>query len=198
MKTCTRCLVTKAPEEFPKNASAPDGLYSRCKACTKIAKAAYGRRPDVVSRETARLRADYLANREAKLAQRKVRYAANREATLEQNRAWRQAHLEQHRAQCRKWAREHPAEMRAIVARRRALVLGAEGSHTKQDIERLYFEQDGFCLGCGRDLAELGYHVDHIHPLSKGGSNGPENLQLLCPTCNRQKADKTDWVPRGS
>lgn len=198
MKTCSRCQTTKSKEEFPKNASSPDGYYSRCKACTKEAKAGYRARPDVVAREAERLRADYQANKDVRLAQRKARYAANREATLEQNRAWRLAHLEQHRAQCRQWAKDHPAEMRAIVARRRALVLGAEGSHTKRDVEQLFEEQDGFCLGCTGDLVELGYHVDHIHPLSKGGSNGPENLQLLCPTCNRQKSNKTDWMPRES
>lgn len=197
-KTCTGCQEVKPFEDFPKNAASPDGRYSRCKVCTKTAREAYRKRADVVAREAERLRLDYLANKEERLLRRKARYAANREAVLEQNRAWRQEHLEQHREQCRKWAREHPVEMRLIVARRRALVAGAEGSHTKRDIERLFDEQDGFCLACRGDLVVLGYHVDHIHPVSKGGSNSPENLQLLCPTCNRKKSNKTDWTPRES
>lgn len=29
--------------------------------------------------------------------------------------------------------------------------------------------------------------VDHIRPLSKGGTHARENLQVLCGTCHRQK-----------
>ncbi len=197
-KTCSRCLAVKDESDFPKNSASPDGLYSLCKVCRKSAQAAYRARPDVVAREAIRLRQDYLDNKEKRLAQRRARYAADPQAALEKNRQWRQANLEKHREMCPKWAREHPSEMRVLVARRRAMLLGAEGRHTKKDIERMFFEQDGFCIGCRGDLVILGYHVDHIFPLSKGGGNGPENLQLLCPACNRQKADKVDWVPSGS
>lgn len=30
-------------------------------------------------------------------------------------------------------------------------------------------------------------HVDHIHPVSRGGGNDPSNLQTLCAECNRGK-----------
>jgi 5-methylcytosine-specific restriction endonuclease McrA len=38
--------------------------------------------------------------------------------------------------------------------------------------------------------------VDHVLPLSRGGSNGPENLQLLCPKCNLVKGSRhpDDWA----
>jgi 5-methylcytosine-specific restriction endonuclease McrA len=43
--------------------------------------------------------------------------------------------------------------------------------------------------GCGRSLW-AGFHVDHIVPLARGGTNGPENLQLLAPVCNLRKGAK--------
>jgi hypothetical protein len=61
------------------------------------------------------------------------------------------------------------------------------------------FDRDkGVCQACGRvvrrdkrdrydsdpDLAE----IDHIHPVVEGGTNEPQNLQLLCLGCNRTKA----------
>ena len=37
----------------------------------------------------------------------------------------------------------------------------------------------------GRDL-----HIDHIKPVSKGGTNNPNNLQSLCPFHNMQKHNR--------
>lgn len=44
-----------------------------------------------------------------------------------------------------------------------------------------------FCLCCGTDDDLT---VDHITPISKGGTNSPENVQILCEQCNRNKSDK--------
>ncbi len=47
---------------------------------------------------------------------------------------------------------------------------------------------EGKCRKCGttKDLT-----IDHIIPMSKGGSRqGLHNMQVLCTKCNRYKADK--------
>jgi rubredoxin len=44
------------------------------------------------------------------------------------------------------------------------------------------------CQMCGvtaKDGATL--EIDHIHPVSKGGTNEPDNLQVLCRDCNAGK-----------
>lgn len=51
------------------------------------------------------------------------------------------------------------------------------------------FKRDGYtCRICQKAGGEL--EVDHIVPVSKGGSNAMENLQTLCWTCNSGKAAK--------
>ena len=82
------------------------------------------------------------------------------------------------------------------VRNRRSLKKGAEGTHTSEDVINILEAQEMKCAEptCGVDLSG-GYHVDHIMPLVLGGSNWPENLQCLCPTCNLRKGGMhpDDW-----
>jgi len=48
----------------------------------------------------------------------------------------------------------------------------------------------GPCALCPEPAVE----IDHIVPLSRGGSNEPENLQGLCKACNNEKSDKLTGV----
>jgi 5-methylcytosine-specific restriction protein A len=55
-------------------------------------------------------------------------------------------------------------------------------------LRRDVFERDGFaCVDCG---SEERLEVDHITPLTAGGSNDFENLQTLCKACNSRKRDR--------
>lgn len=51
----------------------------------------------------------------------------------------------------------------------------------------LYGQQEGYCNGCGHFFEFRNLEIDHIVPRAKGGSDHPENLQLLCGSCNRMK-----------
>ena len=60
---------------------------------------------------------------------------------------------------------------------------------------RLYGEQEGVCVGCETHFPFRVMDVDHMLPRSKGGTDHPDNLQLLCSGCNRSKGGKTmaEW-----
>lgn len=189
-KACTRC---SSAGPFGRNAASPDGLYSLCKVCRAETSKAYRERPEVKTKETERLSAQYANNRETLLVRRRERYLATRDETLAVNRLWSEQNKERHRALNRQWSKDNPEAARALVAARRARIKGAIGRYGRSDIQRMHDSQDGKCP-CGAEFSIHGYHVDHVWPLSLGGSNGPENLQLLCPTCNRRKGAKTDYA----
>lgn len=50
----------------------------------------------------------------------------------------------------------------------------------------------GRCQLCGVSHTTRQIDVDHIVPVSKGGSNDATNLQALCRTCNSQKGNRDD------
>ena len=52
-------------------------------------------------------------------------------------------------------------------------------------------EQDGACNGCKREFPVDIFEIDHIIPRSKGGPDIDDNLQLLCPPCNKKKGKRS-------
>ena len=64
---------------------------------------------------------------------------------------------------------------------------------------RLYGEQEGVCAGCATHFPFRVMEVDHILPRSRGGTDHPANLQLLCSGCNRSKGGRTmaEWRAAG-
>lgn len=60
---------------------------------------------------------------------------------------------------------------------------------------RLYGVQEGVCVGCDTHFPFRVMDVDHILPRTRGGTDHPDNLQLLCSGCNRSKGGRTmaEW-----
>jgi hypothetical protein len=53
--------------------------------------------------------------------------------------------------------------------------------------------RDGFqCVLCGASGKNARLEIDHIVPVSKGGSDFKNNLRTLCFKCNRGKRDKIE------
>lgn len=85
----------------------------------------------------------------------------------------------------REYQKKNP-ERRASHDRNRRARKKAGGTHTYDDICRIFQLQRGKCAYCRTALVKP-FHVDHIVALAKGGTNDPRNLQLLCPPCNQSK-----------
>jgi len=100
---------------------------------------------------------------------------------------WFAANPEKRRQYAQSWFDRNPGKKRVYRIARRSREAGAQGHFSPEDIFRLMDEQKGRCVYCGKSIEDE-YHIDHTHPLSKGGSNWPSNLQLLCPKCNLRKS----------
>lgn len=61
-------------------------------------------------------------------------------------------------------------------------------------IRHFILSKSGYrCIECGATKDETTLHIDHIKPISKGGSNELDNLQVLCRKCNLSK-HTDEWV----
>lgn len=95
----------------------------------------------------------------------------------------------------RQWRKDNPDRSAALSQasdrNRRARELKCNGTHSPADIEAILKRQKFRCAECRSSVrSRKCRHVDHIMPLSLGGSNWPSNLQVLCPKCNLRKGAK--------
>jgi 5-methylcytosine-specific restriction endonuclease McrA len=84
----------------------------------------------------------------------------------------------------------NPKKIKEANWQRRAREKGAEGSQTVEEFWEVCEKQKWLCGACGILLNKKTANQDHIVPLSKGGSDYIENIQLLCKSCNSRKRDK--------
>lgn len=176
-KWCARCKSVKPLDSFYRDSGRKDGRYPRCKACCS-------------AHQSEQRKAYYQANKETINAACRAYYAANKEARTEAATQFHREHPEVNRAATKKWRANNPDKVADFSRTRRARILGSVGTHTTEDILQMVRDQHGLCAYCECQL-EGGYEVDHMVPLSRGGSDSWENLAIACPPCNRSKNAKT-------
>lgn len=93
------------------------------------------------------------------------------------------------RARLAEWAKNNGESIRSRSRKRRELIYSAGGRLSKGLANTLFTLQRGLCPCCMKPLGDK-YHLDHIMPVSRGGSNTDDNMQLLRAQCNLQKKAK--------
>ena len=101
-----------------------------------------------------------------------------------------QEHQEEIKERNTRYNREHPQVQRNTDAKRR----GAEGSYTLEEWTLKLEEHDNKCAYCNvkaEDTLENYLTVDHLTPLSRGGTNYISNIAPSCLQCNLEKNTMT-------
>ena len=123
-------------------------------------------------------------HKERLISKRKSDYAANPEKFQAIAANYRKCNIGKISA----YKRLNKEKIKAYWHKRRARQM-AGGSHSADDIARINSLQRCKCAIC-KTSTKKSFHIDHVMPLSKGGSNDAGNIQLLCATCNLKKSAK--------
>lgn len=217
-KHCTRCGEEKpATLEFFYWNKTRNNLYPHCKSCHNdltMAKYVPKRIPKETVKEGYRrcshCQKEFLANREWFYANKKSKTGLSswcKHCTNLIPKHQRQMGIfpkkprtERHRQQDRDRRKtpEYKSNKRASNHTYKARKKNAQGTHTGKDIDIQFRSQRGKCWHCGKKLDPDDYHVDHLTPLSRGGSNAADNIVITCPHCNMSKNDRLthEWNGR--
>ena len=105
---------------------------------------------------------------------------------------WMAAHPLRSKLQRKLYKLRHPEAVKLSNHRRRAhgKPLTTAGRMVQGMLQQIRDRQHGQCYWCHGSLTDCP-HRDHVWPLSKGGSHGPENICFACPSCNLRKGDKS-------
>lgn len=151
-----------------------------------------------------------LRNKDTELARKKEaeRRELHREEYREYSRVWKQANRDRVRELNRESSKRHPETSRKSVRSRRARKLSVESSpYTTQEVLDRY---GTVCHACSKEIDlsaprhtralgwEYGLHLDHLIPLSKGGSDTIENIRPAHAICNFKKGSTIKDVLNGN
>lgn len=189
MKRCCRCREEKPLSAFGRARSQADGHARACKACEKLRYEAHA------DTKRAYQKSWRAANREQHRAHARAYAAKHPDRVAERHRRWRRAHPDRLLQRTRSWRARHPHAMKVYNHRRRARHKAAQGDFTQAQWIALCDAHGGCCAACGERTALT---ADHIVPLSRGGSNGIDNIQPLCRSCNSRKHTRTVDYRKGA
>jgi len=184
-KYCTGCGETKALSEFHKDRSKRDGHSKRCKTCRNIYQKVY--------RETHKANAvtyqkTYRKSHKAKAVVRQRVYRQTHKLEIvERQKTYRETHRAEIAKQRKAYYELHKENYIAYAHNRR---IDSNGIRlTAEVVEEAIALAGDFCCWCNTYFEEG--HLDHIQPISRGGTNDPDNLVYICAPCNLSKNDKT-------
>jgi len=174
VKTCTKCWIEKELENFNKHNTWKFWVSSICKDCMKISSNKY-----------------YIKNKDKLLKQSEDYYNKNKSKVSKRRSLHRKNNLKEYKERSAKYYNSERGKeiYRLNNAKRRALKrTTSDWTINIKSVQELLEDQGWVCVYCWVDIIDrTTRHLDHIHPISKGGVHSIDNVQWLCCFCNLSK-----------
>lgn len=186
-KICTHCEVERPLSDFYTDKRAKDGKRSDCKFCTKQRNdKAYQQITD----ERRRYVREWKAKHPGKTKEYSKRQYAKGKRYKEQAKEYRQKNSERIRENARKYLQENKEAARQRERRYRARKQQATIENvTEKGWMIIVQAYQSRCAYCGKQCDPP--TMDHIIPISKGGSHSYGNIIPACLSCNCRKSTRT-------
>ena len=140
---------------------------------------------------------DYEKNKDKVKEQVKLYVQKNKDAVRERIKKWNSENKDRVLGYIQKYRSLHPEQMTKSSRKRREIFKNVVGNFTLAEWISLCNKFGNKCLWCERTDRKL--TIDHVVPITKGGTNYIDNIQPLCVNCNARKNNSTiDFRPFGS
>lgn len=188
MKQCSKCGQAQPLENFYFRKSSKDGYHQQCKKCLlKQVSNNYFANSELAKNRSKKWRKD---NSEHKKNVDKNWREKNKDYVLLKNAEWRKDNKEQHRQNAINWSKNNPDKCKESNAKRRQnKTTNGTYAISVKELKKLYSSP---CIYC-QSTKQIS--LDHVVPVSRGGSHGIGNIVPACKSCNSSKGSKTitEW-----
>jgi 5-methylcytosine-specific restriction endonuclease McrA len=201
-KQCSRCKESKSLDQFYKDKNGKYGLKSKCKECSnKIVREYCNKNKDKISKYQKEYNKEYYTNNRDRLNKYQKEYRNNNKDKISK---YKKEYNTNNRDRINKQMREYYTTEKGKLSNK----LNSQNRHYRKKYntnpgDRLTTAQIEYltevytnCAYCNTELTLDNTHIEHIHPLSKGGSHSIDNVVLACKDCNLRKNSKTldQWL----
>lgn len=168
--------------------------HGRCKACYRKW---YYSHPNVKEWHAAyeRDRRQRYHDRYIESEMRRARTERRQKWRVDYQRQYYDAHAEHLRAYVKQWRQNNQALVQYYSRTKYMNRKRAEGHITKEQWDCIvaHYCPDGHCIRCGQvfdnEVTPKKLTLDHVIPITDGGSHWPSNIQPLCYSCNCSKSN---------
>lgn len=175
MKKCSKCSERKSRKCFNKDCSNSDGLDCWCRNCRKVYRQS----------ESGKVA--------ARKGEKKYRESANGQRVLQ---CRRNEYYKEHRDRLLAQKAVYRRSLKGRVAtarydhKRRGALEAAESTLTYEEWLGICKHYRFCCAYCGVQFPIERLQMEHVVPLSKGGTHTEDNVVPACGPCNSRKGDR--------